>query len=184
MNFELDPEKPISKSFRKLEIHSFSKAMQFIKNLPYERNSDKSDWTIVFREMKGTCSTKHALLKKLADENQQNEVKLMLGIFKMNSNNTSKVKNTLIQNGLDYIPEAHNYLKINDKIYDCTSKNSSEISFVNDLIQEIEIQPNQISEFKLEYHKNFLKKWIADKPFTLEEIWTIREQCIADLSSN
>lgn len=182
-DFELNSYKIITKMFQEIGIKSFSEAMNFIKNLPYGRNSSKNDLTLVLAENKGTCSSKHALLKELAIENQHDEVILMLGIFKMNGNNTPKVKTTLAQNNLNYIPEAHNYLKINHKIYDCTTKNSSEINFVNDLILEIEIQPNQISEFKVQFHKEFLKNWIEDKPFTLEEIWRIREQCIADLSA-
>lgn len=183
IDFELTSDKIISKKFQELGITSFSEAMNFIKNLPYGRNSSKNDLKLVLEEDKGTCSSKHALLKELAIENQHDEVKLMLGIFKMNGNNTPKIKNTLVQNNLNYIPEAHNYLKINNKIYDCTSKNSSEINFVDDLILKIEIQPNQISDFKIQFHKEFLKNWIEDRPFTLEDIWTIRERCIADLSS-
>ena len=36
------------------------------------------------------------------------------------------------------------------------------------------------------FHKNFLKKWISDEniPYSLEEIWQIREQCIKDLQKN
>lgn len=182
-NFKINSNTLISELFRKKGIVNFSNALIFIKNLPYGRNSNKKDLTLVISENKGTCSSKHALLKLLADENMHPEVKLMLGVFKMNRNNTPKIKNTLKRYNLHYIPEAHNYLKINGKIYDCTSKNSSESNFINDLIQEMEILPNQISNFKIQYHKDFLKDWIIDKPLTLEEVWSIREQCIVDLSS-
>ena len=51
-------------------------------------------------------------------------------------------------------------------------------------IEEIEIIPNQVSDFKVEYHKAFLKKWIEEtnQNNTFEEIWEIREQCIEKLS--
>ncbi|SMC41307.1 hypothetical protein [Moheibacter sediminis] len=182
-DFILISEKSISKKFQKLEINSFSEAMKFIKNLPYGRNSNRENFLLVLNEMKGTCSSKHALLKKLAIENQKAEVKLMLGIFRMNGKNTPKIKNTLNEFNLDYIPEAHNYLKIHNQIFDCTTSNSSELNFVNDLILEIEIQPSQVIDFKVEFHKNFLNDWIKSKSFSLEEIWIIREKCIADLSS-
>jgi len=183
-DFKLNSELTISRSFKELGFHCFSEAITYVKNLPYSRNSNREDFLLVLRENKGTCSSKHALLKSLADENNHPEVKLMLGIFKMNEVNTPKVKKVLEKFGLKYIPEAHNYLKINHKIYDCTTISSSEINFVNDLILEAEIQPCQVSESKIEFHQNFLKQWIADKPFSSEEIWAIREQCIYALSSN
>lgn len=183
LDFELNSDKSISKKFHELEIYTFSDAMNFIKNLPYGRNSNRENLILVLDEMKGTCSSKHALLKSLANENEQSEIKLMLGIFKMSESNTPKIKNTLNKFEVEYIPEAHNYLKINNKIYDCTTSNSSELNFINDLILEIDIEPHQVVDFKVGFHKKFLKDWIKSQPFSLDEIWKIRELCIADLSA-
>lgn len=182
-DFILNSEKSVSKKFQELEINSFSEAMIFIKKLPYGRNSNRENFLLVLDEMKGTCSSKHALLKELAIENQKDEVKLMLGIFRMSEKNIPKIKNTLNQFNLDYILEAHNYLKIRNQIFDCTTSNSFELNFVNDLILEIEIEPYQVVDYKVEFHKNILNDWIESQPFSLEEIWKIREQCISDLSS-
>ncbi len=182
INFELNKDLSLSKSFRDLGINSFSEAMNFVKDLPYGRNSNRSDFSLVLKEQKGTCSSKHALLKSLADENQHFEVMLMLGIFKMNGINTPKVKSILDKHHLDYIPEAHNYLKINGEIFDCTTKNSSEINFVNDLIEEREILPEDVSELKIEIHQDFLKNWCKKNKLDFEEIWKIREECIIVLS--
>lgn len=183
LNFKLDSNKNFSKTFLEFEVQSFSEAMNFIKNLPYGRNSNRKDFELVLKEQQGTCSSKHALLKSLADENQHFEVKLMLGIFKMNGINTPKVKNTLNKYSFEYIPEAHNYIKIEDKIFDCTTSNSSELNFKNDLIQEIEIEPKQVIQFKIDHHQNFLKNWCQENNQNFDEIWKIREECISALSS-
>lgn len=183
-NFELNSELFLGKSFQKLEIHSFFEAMTYVKNLPYGRNSNREDFTLVLKEKMGTCSSKHALLKSLADENNHSEIQLMLGIFKMNGINTPKVKETLEKFRIDYIPEAHNYLKINSTIYDSTTQNSSEINFVPDLLEEIEINPEDVSSKKVEIHQSFLKNWCRINQLEFEKIWSIREQCIRDLSSN
>lgn len=183
-NFDLNSELFLGKSFHNLDIHSFSEAMNYVKNLPYGRNSNWEDFTLVLKEKRGTCSSKHALLKSLADENDHPEIQLMLGIFKMNGINTPKAKETLEKSGLDYIPEAHNYLKINAGIYDCTTENSSEINFVEDLMDEIEINPEDVSSKKIEIHQNFLKNWCKENDHDFEKIWLIREQCILDLSSS
>ena len=182
-DFELNKELILSKSFQDLSIHSFSKAMRYVKNLPYGRNANREDFSLVLTEQKGTCSSKHALLKSLADENQHFEVKLMLGIFKMNGINTPKIKTVLEMHQLKYIPEAHNYLKIEGEIFDCTTANSSDIHFKNDLINEIEIQPEDVIQRKIEIHQEFLKNWCKINDLDFEEIWKIREICIIKLSS-
>src|SRR5688572_450626 len=110
-DFDLDPVRPISGYFTKLGINRFSEACKFIKELPYERNSDKTDPFCVLKDRRGTCSTKHVTLQLVAQENNFFDFKLVIGLFKMNSKNTPAVSATLKKFGLDYIPEAHNYLK-------------------------------------------------------------------------
>ncbi len=168
-------------------IFTFSDAITFVKQLPYKRNPNKNDLTTLFSDNCGTCSTKHALLKQLIDENQANtdfsEIKLMLGIFKMNAKNTPQIAEILSKNNLDYIPEAHNYLKFKDKNFDFTKSSSKPTNFEFDLLEELEISPHQITEFKVNYHKNYLTNWlqnIENKYLNIDfnALWIIREQCI------
>ena len=185
INFEIKQEGEISKEFLKQNILNFKDATKFIKELKYGRNANKNDLKSIFKDNCGTCSTKHSLLKKLADENNYSEVKLILGIFKMNSTNTVKIEQTLKTNSLDYIPEAHNYLKYKNEIYDFTKSDSKPSDFEYELLEEIEILPNQTANFKVEYHKKFLQNWLNNNSeinFTLDEIWKIREKCIEDLT--
>lgn len=185
-NFKIQPLGEISNEFLAREIYNFNEATNFVANLSYGRNKDKNDLKTIFTDNSGTCSTKHALLKKLADENGFSEIKLILGIFKMNSENTIEISKTLNKNNLEYIPEAHNYLKFKNQIFDFTKANSKPSDFENDLIEEIEILPSQISNYKIQLHKNHLQNWLnknIEIEFTLNEIWKIREQCIQDLSS-
>ena len=183
LNFKLNSRQTLSKTFLELGIQTFSEAINFVKNLPYGRNSNRQDFTLVLKEQKGTCSSKHALLKSLANENQYFEVKLMLGIFKMSGKNTPMINPILEKYNIEFIPEAHNYLKIDNEIFDCTTANSSEINFKNDLIQEIEIQPKQVIQFKIDYHQNFLRNWCKENNYNFDEVWKIREECISALSS-
>lgn len=185
-DFKIEFNGEISELFLSRNIQTFQEAAEFIQNLNYGRNSNKDDLKTLFSDNKGTCSTKHAVLKQLASENNFNEVKLFLGIFKMNKKNSPKVAKTLTKNGLNYIPEAHNYLKFNNIILDFTKPNSSAKDFVKDLIFETEIKINEINKPKIEKHKLFLQNWLKENPkvnLTLEEIWKIREDCIQDLSN-
>ena len=184
-NFNITSDREISQLFRQNQCFDFVSASEFVRNLPYQRNLNKDNLATVFTDNCGTCSTKHALLKKLAKENNQPDFKLILGIFRMNGEDTPKIKSVLHTQNLEYIPEAHNYLKFKNQILDFTKKNSSENDFINDLLEEIEIEPHQINQFKIEFHRNYLKNWLAENPqipYSLEELWKIREECIKALS--
>lgn len=187
MNFPLASKQNLSTQFRKMGIDSFQKAAEYVQQLPYRRNSDKARLETVLDEQCGTCSSKHALLKQLAFENAQEGIALTLGIFKMNAVNYPETANTLAEYGLDYIPEAHCYLRVDGKILDKTKSGSKAADFENDLLVEIEIQPDQIGTFKVAYHQAFLKRWKEENPsipFSYGQLWEIREQCIRDLELN
>lgn len=166
------------------QFESFEEACEFIQNLPYRRNPDKTDINCVLKDNGGTCSTKHAFLKHYADQHNLSSVRLMLGIFLMNGNNTPKISEVLTKYGLSEMPEAHNYLSINDEIHDYTRPGSKPQDFINDLIEEIEIQPDQINNFKIDYHRRFIQTYLDNHPqipYNLEEFWNIREECIETL---
>ncbi|WP_228464823.1 hypothetical protein [Chryseobacterium antibioticum] len=185
--FKIDENKGvISKKLVEINISQFHIACEFISELPYKRNLDKNNIKCVFEDNGGTCSTKHAVLRKLALENNQENVKLILGIFKMDPEYALSIKDTLNRYQLKYIPEAHNYLKIENQYCDFTTPGSNYEQFENNILQEIEIEFNQINSEKISFHKKFLEKWIIEEniEYNLEEIWSIREQCIEDLQKS
>jgi hypothetical protein len=53
-------------------------------------------------------------------------------------------------------------------------------------LHEEEIDPNQAGAYKQTLHQSFLRRWIQESglpaAYTFEELWKIREQCIAALS--
>lgn len=165
---------------------TFEEACNFVRNLPYKRNSDKENSNVIIEENGGTCSTKHAYLKRISEEFSMENVQLMLGIFMMNAKNTPKIKSVLEKYNLLEMPEAHNYLRSDGRIIDCTKKGFSEENFIDTLVEEIEINPNQVTDFKVRYHQDFLKKYLLQYPeiqYSLEEFWKIREECIFALQS-
>ena len=186
-DFDIKSMGQISKEFTDRNIVTFKQASLFIKQLAYGRNADKNNLATVFTDNCGTCSTKHALLKRLADENEFEKVKLIVGLFKMNKKNTPQVSSTLQKYNLEYIPEAHCYLKFEDQIIDLTKLNSKPTDFLDELIEEIEILPEQITDFKVNYHKNYLASWLDKNKqinLSLNDLWKIREECIQKLSDN
>lgn len=166
-------------------VTTWGQLITHVQHLPYGRNENRSDFSLVMKEGKGTCSSKHAFLQRIAQLNQIENVKLILGMYKMNHFNTPKIGNAIIENGLDYIPEAHCYLKLNNRRIDITTSTSRIDNIVDDLLEEIEIVADQVNEFKVEYHKRYLKNWIEKENLNLDpdDVWKIREECIKRLGS-
>lgn len=183
-NFPLSRDGSLSKLMLAKEILDFKSAIAYVHQLPYGRTTDRSDYRLIIPEQKGTCSTKHAFLKQLAIENKQETVKLCIGIYQMNEINTKGVGSVLVAHQLNYIPEAHTYLKIYGSVLDITRNATNKASFEDSLLSEQEILPHQIANYKVNWHQNFLKQWIEKEqlPYSFEEIWKIREKCIEALS--
>lgn len=176
----------LTTQIRDMGIRDWEELVNFIQLLPYGRTQQKRDLSLVISEGKGTCSSKHALLKKVADQNQIPHIVLLLGIYKMNSKNTTGIGTVLDDEPLDFLPEAHCYLCINGIRKDVTGPNSDIRKIETELLEEQSITPEQIFEFKENYHKEFLRKWLREQnlAMTFEELWKIREACIAKLSQN
>jgi len=183
IDFKLTSKDKLTELAKSSGINSWNELTEFIKNLPYGRNKNRTDFGLVLSEKKGTCSSKHALLKSIADLNKISNIKLVIGIYRMNELNTPKIGTELTDNSIEFIPEAHCYLKIKDKRIDLTSKTSEFQKIEQDLIQEKEIEPEQVAEFKVNYHKTFIKNWLKDSnsEFDFDKIWRIREKCIENL---
>lgn len=164
-------------------ISTWSQLVEIIKNIPYGRNLNRTDISLVITENKGTCSSKHALLKLVSSHFTNDDVKLIVGIYKMNENNT-KIGSVLTENKIEFIPEAHCYLKINGEPFDYTTAESDFEKIRADLLKEIEIEPYQVAEFKVNFHQNYVRNWLKEtnSEISFEEIWKIREQCIKNLS--
>ena len=108
----------------------------------------------------------------------------MLGIFKMDEIYTPAISETLKKYELSYIPEAHNYLKIEDSYFDFTKPKAKYLDFSDSILFETEIEFDEINTKKVKIHKDFLAKWTSQNTkYNLEEIWKIREMCIEDLQT-
>lgn len=103
----------------------------------------------------------------------------------MNHLNTPKIQDTLLNHNLDYIPEAHCYLIINNLRVDVTHTNSDVSKLESDIVNELEIETNHVIDFKIIYHQQYLKDWLKTEGLSLsfEQLWKIRKECIKKLES-
>ncbi|MCH2223270.1 MAG: hypothetical protein MK066_00780 [Crocinitomicaceae bacterium] len=158
-----------------------------VERFHYGRNENREDFALVWRERKGTCSSKHAFLKMMADLNGLKDIKLYLCMYKMNGLNTPGIKSVLNQYGIEYIPEAHCMLKCKDDWCDFTNIGSNERvnRLQKDLLTKFEIRPEQVISEKVQYHKKYIQNWMKKQSlnYSFDEIWSIREHCISALEN-
>lgn len=182
VNFHLEADGPYSKAFREKGITEFSQACSFVQQLPYGRNLSRNDFTLVLQEEKGTCSSKHALLVALAEENARQDIELIAGIFLMSGETHDQLKHYFSDKTYDQIPECHCYIRHNGKRYDFTGFNSLMDKIAPKLVREQRIEPQQVIDWKIVIHKDYLERWLKRNPsinLSLAEIWKDREEIIS-----
>jgi hypothetical protein len=182
----LAPGGAATAAFTARGVDGFQAAGRYVHALPYGRTTDRADVTAVLREGRGTCSTKHALLAALAEE-QGIPVALMLGIYQMDERNTPGVGVVLARHGLCSIPEAHCYLLYGGRRVDLTRSGAEPAESIARFLHEEPIRPAQIGPYKTEVHRQFIRQWLRHDPGraggrSLDEVWQIREACIAALA--
>ena len=185
MSVESLPDFPISTNgefgsrFRSLGTKGYRAAARHVRDLPYGRNSDRADFRLVLKEGRGTCSTKHALLAALAGEHDAG-VELRIGLYLMDASNTPGVAPILRRHDLPGLPEAHCYLAYRGARVDVTGVEGT----IEDFLYEETIDPAQIGAYKVDLHKEFLRRWAAERGLNPERVWRIREECIGALSGS
>lgn len=177
--FRLERSGHLGTRFRALGIEDFRQAAAYVRDLPYGRNSDRSDWGLVLAENRGTCSTKHALLAALARE-QGADVELRLGVYLMDRANTPAVAGVLDAHGLAGLPEAHCYLAYRGERVDVTGVESDT---VEDFLYEEPIEPEQIGAYKVRLHRRFVRTWASERSLDSGRVWRVREECIGALAT-
>ncbi|MFT5819958.1 MAG: hypothetical protein ACI8ZM_001183 [Crocinitomix sp.] len=173
---------PLSNECVDRGIISFLSFIEWVEQLPYGRNSDRSEYRLVLDEERGTCSTKNALVKAVALENSWDNVILCLGLFLMSEKTNPGVGAILKEANLESIPEAHTFLKINGEVRDLTGLEKGSESFEKTLQLEVEIKPDQIDEYKVNWHRAQMVAYSFENGMSPNDLWKIREKCISALS--
>ncbi len=178
-DFPLLPRGPASRAGLARGLGDFRAAAAFVAHLPYGRGRGRDDLAIL-DEGRGTCSTKHALLARLAREHDV-AVALILGIYLMDGANTPGVGAVLAAHGLTAIPEAHCVLRWQHHTIDLTRPN---ITALPTFLREEAIAPEDIVTRKPRLHREFLAGWLPTNlpDWTLADLWRVREACIAALA--
>ncbi|MCH9634560.1 MAG: hypothetical protein S4CHLAM7_13130 [Chlamydiae bacterium] len=188
-NFELDPLGELGELLKKKQIETFHAAIRFAYDLPYQRISNLEDLRLAATECRGTCSSKHGFLAKLAQENNEHSFQVELIVFPFYSSFAPSLKDRFEKFSIDYILEAHCYLKYKDQIIDITSSRFDCTRYYseNKAFSTQKLAFSQVGSYKQKLHEDLFRKWCKtlNKPF--DGLWKLRcdlIQHLADLDKN
>ena len=179
---------PVSKMFINLGVTSLQKACRYVHELPYGYNANRDDLMILFKEKKGTCTTKHAVIGILAQELAL-PVNKNVGIYAMTEEIVSGTDTLLAELHLPYIPMLHCFLAYENFRVDLTEgnrngKNRSIEEFL--YVQQVEPDISEKDEYLL--YRKALKDDILKRPelsgIDLKHILRGREEGIKLLKAN
>jgi hypothetical protein len=114
----------ISAKFLSLGIYTFIEACRYVHVLPYWYNTDRDDRMILFKEKKGTCTTKHAVIAALTQELNLPIVK-NVGIYAMTEEIVSGTTGILEKYDLPYVPMVHCFLVYGEYRVDLSEGNNN-----------------------------------------------------------
>lgn len=165
---------PVSAKFLELGVTSFQKACTFAHELPYGYNSDREDLLVLFREKKGTCTTKHAVIATLAEELGL-PVRKNVGIYKMTEALVTGAGGILARHRLPYLPMLHCFLASGPHRVDLTEGNrNGKNGPVNTFLYTQEVAPtfSEKEEYLL-YRRVLAEQILLQEEFRGVDIRTV-----------
>ena len=169
---KIKPVGEMSKNFLDLGIKSFKQACEYVHNIEYGYNSNYDDKLIFFKENKGTCTSKHAVIAGLAEELNIPLYKY-IGIYKLTEEISTGTNEILKKYEIPYIPMVHCFLVYGDSRFDLTEGNyNGKNTTIDELIYEDKVDPfiSRKDEYLL------FKKALKNKILPSKEMEEIEER--------
>jgi hypothetical protein len=171
---KLKPLGELSNKFLDLGISTFREACNYVHDIDYGYNTNFEDKMIFFKEKKGTCTTKHAVIADLAQELKIPLFKHVC-IYKLTEEITTGVKNILQQYEIPYVPMVHCFLVYENYRFDLTEGNrNGKKTPINECIHSERVDPfiSRKDEYLL------FKKVLKEKILTSKEMEGIKEKTL------
>ena len=164
---------PLTTLFMMNMVGDLRQAAGLVQGLPYGRNHRRDDPALVLMEGRGTGSSKHACLATLGLELGV-DLGLTLGICRMSASTDPSVGPILAAAGVDWMPQAHCYLRVGEHRVDLTGGLPERTV---ELLHEEPIQPDQTADYKDDLHRRFIAARAAELGCDAEALWALREAC-------
>ncbi len=157
---EIKPVGKMSRKFLELGIKSFKQACKYVNTIEYGYNSNYDDKMIFFKERKGTCTSKHAVIAGLAEELNLQLYK-HVGVYKFTEEISTGANEILKKYKIPYVPMVHCFLVYRNLQFDLTEGNSNgKNTTIDHLIYEEKVDPFISGKDEYLLFKKVLKKHI------------------------
>jgi hypothetical protein len=176
-DLELQPKSSIAEQFLARELKTFHAACQWVKALPYGRNSSSDDSLILFEEGYGNCTTKHGAIARLAQAHNLPVYK-NLGFYRVNDDIVTGVNALLAPHGLEFLPQIHCFLAYEGYRVDLTEGNcNGKNKTIDDYDFVVQVAPDLSLEQHQAYYREYLQRYYALVP----QLATLGEATVLDL---
>lgn len=177
----IQPYGQICKIFLEHEITSFQAACRYVKAMPYGSNSNNEDSLILFEENRGTCTTKHGAIARLATELELKVYK-NLGFYRLNDEIVTGVNAIIQPYGLSFIPQIHCFLRYREFCVDLTEGNcNGKNKTIDNYDFVVEVKPDLTHAEQEKYYMSYLDRYFTIQPELAEvgafNIRNLLEQC-------
>ena len=163
----------VSQQFRQLDLTTFHQACYWVKNLPYGSNSSNDDYLIIFAENKATCTNKHGIISRLAEELDL-EIYKNLGFYRLNNAIITGVNAIVEPYGLNFIPQIHCFLEYQNYRVDLTKGNcNGKNKTIEDYDFIVQVKPDLTHQEHEAYYLEHLDKYCLIEP-KLKELGTTK----------
>lgn len=157
---EIKPGGEMSRKFLELGIKSFKQACEYVNIIEYGYNSNYDDKLIFFKEKKGTCTSKHAVIAGLAEELNIPLYK-HVGVYKFTEEISTGANEILKKYKIPYVPMIHCFLVYRNLRFDLTEGNcNGKNTTIDKLIYEEKVDPFISGKDEYLLFKRVLKKQI------------------------
>lgn len=171
---EIKPVGELSKTFLDLGIKTFNDACNYVHNIDYGYNTNYEDKMIFFKEKKGSCTTKHAVIAGLAQELSIPLYKHVC-VYKFTEEITTGVQEILNKYEIPYVPMVHCFLVYKNYRFDLTEGNfNGKKKHIDEYIYSEKVEPfiSQKDEYLL------FKKVLKEKILPSKEMKGIAEKTL------
>jgi hypothetical protein len=178
----------VSTKFLSLGIKSFIEACQYVQELPYGYNTDRDDLMILFKEKKGTCTTKHAVIASLAHELNLS-IEKSIGIYAMTEEIVTGTDEILEKYNLPYVPMIHCFLVYGEYQVDLSEgNNNGKNKPIEEFLFTQQVEPNISAKAEYLLYRKALKDHILKRKemegVEISQILHAREQGLKLLKKN
>jgi len=171
---ELIPVGELSKKFLDLGIKTFKDACNYVHNVDYGYNTNYEDKMIFFKEKKGSCTSKHAVIAGLAQELNIPLYKHVC-VYKLTEEITTGVDEILKKFNIPYVPMVHCFLVYDEYKFDLTEgNNNGKKKHIDEYIYSEKVEPfiSRKDEYLL------FKKVLKEKVLPSKEMEGISEKIL------